>query len=150
MYAVDFGGLAAMEACCCRIIGGVFSQADLLVRIAADLQTVEAILAAVRHRIKPRPSNAGPFVTPRQGVEESLASIWSECLAAAPIGARDNFFDFGGQSLIATRILARVHEQFGVKMNLTSLFERPTVEEMAAHVSGAMASRTNKPAEAIR
>ena len=127
----------------------ISDEADLLVRIAADLQTVEAILAAVRGRIKHRPSNAGLFVKPRQGMEEALAHIWSECLATAPIGARDNFFDFGGQSLIATRILARVHTEFGVKMNLTSLFERPTIEEMAAHVSGAMAPRANKPAEAL-
>jgi acyl carrier protein len=59
-----------------------------------------------------------------------------------PIGAKDNFFDFGGQSLIATRILTRVRSEFGVEMALTHLFERPTVQEMAAYIGNAQALST--------
>jgi FkbH-like protein len=112
----------------------VSDEADLLARIAGELQTVEAILAAVRNRMKHRPADAGPFVAPQTAGEEVLARIWSECLAVEPIGATDNFFDFGGQSLIATRILSRVRTEFGIEMSLTNLFERPTVREMAAHI----------------
>jgi len=96
------------------------------------------VLAAIRIQRKRRPVDAGPYVAPKQGTEEALAQIWSECLAVEPIGAKDNFFDFGGQSLIATRILTRVRGEFGVEMSLTNLFERPTVEEMAAYVVSAM------------
>jgi FkbH-like protein len=113
-------------------------ESELLIQIANRLQTVDAVLAAMRTQMKRRPTDAGPYVVPQQGVEELLARIWSECLAVEPIGAQDNFFDFGGQSLIATRILARVRSEFGVEMGLSSLFERPTVAEMAAHITSAM------------
>ena len=121
----------------------VSNEADRLVRIACQLQTVEAVLAAIRVQMKRRPADAGPFVAPKAGLEAALARIWSECLAVEPIGARDNFFDFGGQSLIATRILTRVRAQFGVEMGLTTLFERPTVEMMAAYISGAISQRAD-------
>ncbi len=115
-------------------------EAETLVRIAGQLQTVQAMLAAIRNRMKRRPGDAGPFVAPQGDIEEAIARIWSECLAIAPIGARDNFFDFGGQSLIATRVLAKVRSDFGVEMSLTGLFERPTVAEMAAHIAGVIST----------
>jgi len=117
---------------------GISDETDLLVRIAGQMQSAQAVLAAVRSQVKRRPARAGPFVAPREGVEEALARIWSECLAIEPIGAKDNFFDFGGHSLLATRVLTRVRSEFGVELSLTNLFERPTVEEMAAHISHAM------------
>ncbi|MFZ1133363.1 MAG: HAD-IIIC family phosphatase [Candidatus Korobacteraceae bacterium] len=114
--------------------------AETLVRIAGQLQTARQILDAIRNRMKRRPVDAGPFVAPDGSAEEGLARIWSECLAVAPIGARDNFFDFGGQSLIATRILTKVRSEFGVKMSLTDLFDRPTVAEMAAHIASVIST----------
>jgi FkbH-like protein len=123
--------------------------ADLLARIAGELQTVEAILGVVRNQMKHRPSDAGPFVAPQSGIEVALARIWSECLAVEPIGATDNFFDFGGQSLIATRILARVRTEFGVEMGLTNLFERPTVKQMAAYIGEAIPDSSRNCVEAI-
>ena len=115
-------------------------EAETLVRIAGQLQTARQILDAIRNRMKRRPVDAGPFVAPDGSAEEGLARIWSECLAVAPIGARDNFFDFGGQSLIATRILTKVRSEFGVKMSLTDLFDRPTVAEMAAHIASVIST----------
>jgi len=109
-----------------------------LVHIAGQLQSAAAIVAAARNRKKRRPTDAGPFVAPSYGIEETLAQIWSECLAIEPIGAKDNFFDFGGHSLIATRILARVRSELGIDMTLTDLFEKPTVGEMAQHISQAL------------
>ena len=112
------------------------NEAGVLEKIASQLQTAEAIVQAVRSNKRRRPSDAGVFVAPQLGVEEALALIWSECLAVEPIGAKDNFFDFGGQSLIATRILARIRSEFGVEMGLTNLFERPTVQELASFITG--------------
>ena len=110
---------------------------ELLIRIASELQTASAVVAAVRNQMKRRPADAGPYVAPVGSIEEALARIWSECLSIEPIGAHDNFFDFGGQSLIATRVLTRVRSDFGVEMSLTNFFEKPTLGEMAAHISGA-------------
>ena len=64
-----------------------------------------------------------------------MARIWSECLAIEAIGVKDNFFDFGGNSLVATRVLAQIRSEFGIEMTLTSVFEKPTVEEMASQIS---------------
>ena len=119
------------------------NEGEFLARVASQFQSAEGVLAAIRIQRKRRPVDAGPYVAPRQGAEEALAQIWSECLAVEPIGAKDNFFDFGGQSLIATRILTRVRGEFGVEMSLTNLFERPTVEEMAAYVVSAMSQGTD-------
>jgi FkbH-like protein len=115
-------------------------EADTLTRIANTLQSAAALLTAVRKQAKHRPTDAGLYVAPQGALEESVARIWSECLAIESVGARDNYFDCGGTSLIATRILARVHSEFGVAMGLTILFEKPTVAELAGYISDVRSS----------
>ncbi len=112
-------------------------EGHTMMHVAAGLQTASAVVAAVRTGKKRRPVEAGPLVAPRNPVEESLARIWSECLAIEPIGAMDNFFDFGGHSLIATRILTRVRSEFGVELSFNKLFEKPTIEGMASGIMDA-------------
>jgi FkbH-like protein len=116
------------------------NEGETLERIATCVQSAAAVLDAVRNQKKQRPADSGPFVLPVGAVEDALARIWSECLRIDPIGTKDNFFDFGGQSLIATRVLTRVRSEFGVEMSLTNLFENPTVVEMAAHISKALSA----------
>ena len=76
------------------------------------------------------------FVAPRSAVEERLASIWSEVLGVERVGVRDDFFLLGGHSLSAARILSRVRDVLGVGLSLSVVFEQPTIEGMAAAVSG--------------
>jgi len=121
-------------------------ESELLVKIASQLQSAEAIVKAVRSNKKRRPVEAGAFVMPHVGIEETMARIWSDCLAVEPIGSTDNFFDFGGQSLIATRILTQVRLEFGVEMGLAHLFERPTVRELASYVANAGALNSQRDA----
>ena len=71
------------------------------------------------------------YVAPRSVVEEMLASIWSEVLGGVKVGVNDNFFDLGGHSLLATQVMSRVREAFGIEIALRSLFEQPTVEQLA-------------------
>jgi FkbH-like protein len=110
-------------------------EGEMLAGIARHMQTAESILATIRSGKKTRPGDAGAFVAPKAGVEEQLARIWSDCLAVEPIGANDHFFEFGGQSLQATRVLARIHSEFGTSLGLTAMFEHPTVTSMAAHIA---------------
>jgi aryl carrier-like protein len=105
-----------------------------LAQIASELQSVESIMASIRQRKKPRPATAGPLVPPTNPLEETLVQIWSDCLGVEPIGIRDNFFDFGGQSLRATRVLTRVKSELGAELSLTALFRTPTIEAMAAEI----------------
>ena len=78
-----------------------------------------------------RPHLSQPFVAPRSAMEQTLVSIWEEALAVTSIGVDDNFLDLGGHSLAATRIVSRILKTFEVCLPLRSLFESPTVAQMA-------------------
>ena len=78
-----------------------------------------------------RPALAEAFLAPRSVVEEMLASIWSDVLGGVRVGVNDNFFELGGHSLLATQVISRVREAFGIEIALRSLFEQPTVGELA-------------------
>lgn len=70
-------------------------------------------------------------VAPRNGTEKRLAAIWEEFFETRPIGVTANFFDLGGDSLLAVRVMARIHEVFGCALPLSTLFAHPTIEQLA-------------------
>jgi amino acid adenylation domain-containing protein len=72
------------------------------------------------------------YVAPRNRTEESLARIWSETLKVGRVGIKDNFFDLGGQSLLAVSLFAKMEQEFGKKLPLATLFRSPTIEQLAA------------------
>jgi acyl carrier protein len=78
-----------------------------------------------------RPDLERSYAPPETPIEESLAAAWSEVLGVDRVGRDDDFFDLGGHSLIAVRMLARVQEQLGVELPLGTVFEYPTVRELA-------------------
>jgi amino acid adenylation domain-containing protein len=69
--------------------------------------------------------------TPRNDIERILLDIWSQVLARDGIGIHDDFFDLGGDSLTATRILARAGTELGVDVEVAAIFDAPTVAELA-------------------
>ena len=73
-------------------------------------------------------------VAPRTATEELLAEVWREVLAADAIGVTDSFFDLGGHSLTATRVVSRLGRLFDVEVPVQALFECPTVEALAIRV----------------
>jgi acyl carrier protein len=66
--------------------------------------------------------------------EKSLAGIWCNAVNIDGIGIHDNFFDLGGHSLAAIRILSQIIKHFRVEITLRSLFDSPTIAELAAVV----------------
>jgi amino acid adenylation domain-containing protein len=78
-----------------------------------------------------RPDLDQPFTAARTPVEESLARIWSEVLSLDRVGIHDQFFDLGGHSIAATRVVSRVIDRFKIHVPIRSLFAAPTVAEMA-------------------
>ena len=74
------------------------------------------------------------YVAPRNDHEARLAAIWQDVLQIARIGVHDNFFELGGHSLLATQIVSRVRADCNVVLPLRSLFESPTVAELAEAV----------------
>lgn len=78
-----------------------------------------------------RPILEQEFVASRTPVETKLADILSQTLNIHPVGVRDNFFEIGGNSLLAIRLLAQVRHAFGVDLPIDCLLEKPTVADMA-------------------
>ena len=77
-----------------------------------------------------RPEIAASYAPPRNSVEEALVKIWAEVLELDQVGIHDNFFDLGGHSLAATRIISRVVKTFSLDLSVKALFDSPTVAEM--------------------
>ena len=82
-----------------------------------------------------RPKLDIPFVVPRTIVEETISRIWSEVLEVDQCGVDDNFFDLGGDSLVAGRIVARVNHHFHANIAMSDLFELPTVGKLSRVVT---------------
>ncbi|HEV2704611.1 MAG TPA: methyltransferase, partial [Pyrinomonadaceae bacterium] len=81
-----------------------------------------------------RPELAQNFAAPRTPVETELTRIWGEVLKLERIGINDNFFDLGGHSLLATQVISRIREVLRVELPLQSLFETPTVAQLAESI----------------
>ncbi|HKN83795.1 MAG TPA: alpha/beta fold hydrolase, partial [Pyrinomonadaceae bacterium] len=75
------------------------------------------------------------YVAPRSPVEEKLAAIWAEVLKVERVSANDNFFDLGGHSLLAVRLFAKIADAFGKQLPLATLFQAPTIEQLAKILS---------------
>lgn len=86
---------------------------------------------------EPQPSQeAGTGHVPLETAEEiAVARIWEELLETANIGAHDNFFEIGGHSLKASALASRLSADFGVAVSLRTVFDAPTVAELAAFVA---------------
>ena len=98
------------------------------------------ITGKIDRRALPDPNNSRPemdipYVSPRTSTEEQLAQIWGEVLSLERVGIYDNFFDLGGHSLAATRVISLVFKQFQMEVPLQLLFQSPTVDEMAAVIA---------------
>jgi len=89
------------------------------------------------------------FVAPSTPVEELLSRLWAEVLGIESAGMRDNFFSLGGHSLLATRLVSRVRESFGVELPVRSLFEAPTIRDLAGHIEAALRDHTGQQAPPI-
>ncbi len=87
----------------------------------------------------------GFHVQPSDPLQFAIASIWRDLLGVASVGVRDNFFDIGGHSLLAVRMMSAVERATGYSVPLASLFTDPTIEHLAealrdvARPSGSMA-----------
>lgn len=96
----------------------------------------------------PEEGHASPWATyeaPRSPTEDALVAIWAGILNRPRIGIHDNFFDLGGDSLLAVRLYGRVQERFGKELPLASLFARPTIAQLAELLDQAPAVSASAP-----
>ncbi|TCP59138.1 amino acid adenylation domain-containing protein [Tumebacillus sp. BK434] len=85
-------------------------------------------------------SSTHEFVAPRNELEEQLSEIWTDVLKVESVGMFDNFFDIGGHSLLAMQLMTRVTETFHVQLPLRTMFEAPSVAELADKIRHAGSS----------
>ncbi|NEW37377.1 amino acid adenylation domain-containing protein [Nocardia cyriacigeorgica] len=78
---------------------------------------------------------------PGTELELRVAGLFGEVLGRPITGADDSFFDVGGNSLLATRLAAAVHQQFGVELPVRTIFEAPTVAGLATELAKAPRAR---------
>lgn len=92
-----------------------------------------------------RPNLPVAYQAPGDEIETSIAAIWQELLGVAPVGRHDDLFALGGHSLIAIRIFNRIERAHGVKLSLATLFDAPTVAQLAQLVRAATATEGVPP-----
>ncbi|MCK0197262.1 condensation domain-containing protein [Ancylobacter sp. 6x-1] len=108
---------------------------------------LESLVAPERKPVPPRevkPAAAGhpgaasavPARVASPATEQALAAIWRDVLGVAEPKADADFFALGGHSLLAIRMLSRVREHFGHRIDPLTLFEAPTLGQLAAHIDG--------------
>ncbi|EYF01034.1 Long-chain-fatty-acid--CoA ligase [Chondromyces apiculatus DSM 436] len=110
--------------------------------IPAAFVSLEAIPVTtngkVDHRALPAPApiRAEGFAVPRNELERRMVQLWQELLGVHAVGIRDNFFEIGGHSLIAVHLMARIQQAYGQHLPLSALFAHPTIETLAARLTG--------------
>ena len=81
-----------------------------------------------------RPSMPSSYIEPQSETEMIVAGIWEELLGISQIGARDDFFELGGHSLLGIQLISRLREIFHIELPARTLFERPTIAEIAMEI----------------
>lgn len=95
----------------------------------------------VDQRSLPVPSMTQPELVqavPQTSLEKSIAQIWSQLLGRE-VGVHDNFFERGGHSLLATQLVSRIRDRFRVELPLRTVFETPTIAQLASQIEAVQA-----------
>lgn len=83
-------------------------------------------------------SKKAAAVPPRDDLERKLVKIWEEVLGVRDIGIRDSFFSLGGYSLMIVRLFARMNKTLAASLPITTIFNAPTIEQLAAVLRGSV------------
>ena len=91
-------------------------------------------------RALPEPSGERPdldaaYVSPRNALEERVVAVWRDVLAVDRVGAHDNFFDVGGNSLLLAKVRSRLAEALGTDIPALELFRHPTPALLARYLA---------------
>jgi amino acid adenylation domain-containing protein len=87
-----------------------------------------------------RPNLAQGFIAPRTEVEKQLASLWRDLLQLEEVGIDDGFFDLGGSSLAAFRMVSRFQARYGHEIPAVKVFQHPTIAKLASFIENSESS----------
>ncbi len=78
------------------------------------------------------------WIAPQTAIQELLSELWCEVLGSSHANVYDDFFKVGGHSLLATQFIARIQAVLQVEIPVRTIFEKPTIVELAQHVEQAL------------
>ncbi|WP_223778478.1 non-ribosomal peptide synthase/polyketide synthase [Streptomyces sp. 135] len=93
----------------------------------------------------PERSVSAGHLPPRSAEERALAAIWADVLGLDTVGVTDDFFDLGGESILAARVLARVRDDLGVRLTVRDVFTARTVAALAPLLADPSAAAPPEP-----
>jgi arthrofactin-type cyclic lipopeptide synthetase C len=100
----------------------------------------------IDRRALPRPSGGAaadePSAEPSTPIEEMIAAAWREALQVDRLGLHDNFFDVGGHSLLAAKVVSLVRTQMNVDLTIVDLFQAPTISALAELLAPRLAEKS--------
>lgn len=115
--------------------GVVISTQDLPGQIDKwiNLEASSGKEAATKSPLKlhQRPAISSAYVAPRNETEQQIAERWQDLLGLETVGIHDDFFALGGHSLLATQVVSQMRNVFKVELPLRTLFENPTIAQLA-------------------
>jgi amino acid adenylation domain-containing protein len=76
------------------------------------------------------------YAAPSGSIEQKMARIWEEILGIKGMGRDDDFFEWGGNSILAGQCIVRIREEFQVDLSLRKIFERSSIKALSAAVTG--------------
>jgi FkbH-like protein len=114
--------------------------------IAHVLTTGARIEQAIADRVRPRSDLASGFISPAPGLERTIATIWQEVLRIDRVGSLDRFQDLGGKSVQLVQVHRLLLDRLGVELDITTLFQHPTVASLAAHLGARAGSDAGETA----
>ncbi len=83
------------------------------------------------------------FIAPRNTLEIELGKIWQEVLKLDKVSINDNFFDIGGQSLLAIQLIVKIQQQLKIDLPLRQILQTPTIAELANEIEHPFLSEKN-------
>jgi len=106
---------------------------EVLAKAAARLHAAGALASDAQSQTEAAGQEAAGQL-PQSEVEKTLAAVWQALLRRESVGLNDHFFELGGNSLIATRLVLRIRKAFRVELPLRRIYAVPTLDAMAAEI----------------
>jgi amino acid adenylation domain-containing protein len=97
-----------------------------------------------------QPRQHTDFVAPRTAIEARLAGLWAQVLDLERVGLHDDFFQLGGDSLLAVQLLSRIGEAMHAEVSWATLFATPTVAGMAGCIATASRAEPDLQVPSLR
>ncbi len=113
--------------------------------LALEANNAAKIHAVIEARAHTRSGKQSGYRPPETELQRQLCSIWEKLLHIDRVGLKDNFFELGGHSLLAVRLFAELEKLTGSKFPLVTIFQAPTVEQLAAVLGQNDSNRERSP-----